>query len=91
MKYILILSILTAALGGCAIAPADYGDRERGSNRDDGNYRYRDYNDGKFLNYGHCGEQGQRMSVPTVAAHSRFAGLRGLQAADKHVDQICAI
>lgn len=58
MKYILILSILAAVLGGCVIAPADYGDRERGSNRDDGNYRHRDYNDGKFRNYSHRGAQG---------------------------------
>jgi hypothetical protein len=47
MKYILILSILAALLGGCV---AGYGDnrdgysRERDYNRDDGNYRDRDDN-----------------------------------------------
>ena len=51
MKYILILSILAALFGGCAVAPAGHGDRERGSDRDDGNYLHRDYNDGKFRNY----------------------------------------
>jgi hypothetical protein len=58
MKYILILSILAALLGGCAVAPAGHGDREPGSNRDDGNYRYRDYNDAKFRNYTYFGEHG---------------------------------
>ena len=51
MKDILILSLLVALFGGCAVAPAGYGDRERGSGRDDGNYLHRDYNDGKFRNY----------------------------------------
>ena len=57
MKYILILSILAASLGGCVIAPAGYGDnrdgyyRERGYNRGDGNYR--DYRYG-----GQYGNQG---------------------------------
>jgi hypothetical protein len=49
MKYIVIL-ILIALLGGCAIAPAGYGDRERGYNRGDGNYRYHDYNDANYHN-----------------------------------------
>jgi hypothetical protein len=57
MKYILILSILAAVLGGCVIAPAGYGDRERGSDREDGNYPHRDYNDGNFRHYSHRGEQ----------------------------------
>jgi len=51
MKHILILSMLVALFGGCAIAPAGLGDRERGSDRDDGNYQHRNYNDGKFRNY----------------------------------------
>jgi hypothetical protein len=51
MKYILILSILIALFAGCAVAPAGYGDRERGFDRDDGNYLHRDYNDGKFRKY----------------------------------------
>jgi hypothetical protein len=60
MKYILILSILAALLGGCAIVPAGYGDhrdgysyRERGYNRGDGNYRDRYYyqGDGNYRDY----------------------------------------
>lgn len=51
MKYILILSILAALLGGCAVVPAGYGDRERGYNRGDGSYLDRDYNDGNYRNY----------------------------------------
>jgi hypothetical protein len=62
MKYILILSILAALLGGCAIVPAGYGDhrdgysyRERGYNRGDGNYRDRYYyqGDGNYRDYGY--------------------------------------
>ena len=43
MKYILILSILAASLGGCVLAPAGYDDnrggyyQEHGYNRGDGN------------------------------------------------------
>lgn len=52
MKYILVLSIVAALLGGCVVAPAGYGDnrngyyRERGYNRGDGYYRDRSYRDG---------------------------------------------
>jgi hypothetical protein len=53
MKYILIL---TALLGGCAIAPAGFSDGEHGYNRGDGNRRDRDYNDASYLNYSYCGE-----------------------------------
>jgi hypothetical protein len=51
MKYILILWLLGAMLGGCAIAPTSYGDREHGLDRDGDNYQYRDHNDGIFRNY----------------------------------------
>jgi hypothetical protein len=57
MKYILILSILGAFLGGCAVAPGGYGDRERGY---DGNYRYRDYNDGNYHHYSYRGGNGNQ-------------------------------
>jgi hypothetical protein len=54
MKYFLILSILTASLGGCVIAPAGYDRdgyyRDRGYNRGDGNYR--DYRYGGYGNQG---------------------------------------
>jgi hypothetical protein len=60
MKYILILSILAALLGGCAVVPAGYGDRERGYNRGDGNYPGRDYNDGIHRNYSYRGEHGNQ-------------------------------
>jgi hypothetical protein len=59
MKFILILSILAASLGGCAVAPAGYGDQERGYNRD-GNYRYRDYNDGNYHHYSYRGGHGNQ-------------------------------
>lgn len=49
MNYILILWLLAAILGGCAIAPASYGDRKHGLERDGDNYR--DHNDGIFRNY----------------------------------------
>ena len=51
MKYVLILSILAALLGGCVVAPVGYGDRERGYNRGDGSSLDRDYNDGNYRNY----------------------------------------
>jgi hypothetical protein len=55
MKYILILSILAALLGGCVIAPAGYDRdgyyRERGYSRGDGNYREYRYRGG-FGNQG---------------------------------------
>ena len=68
MKYILILTILAALLGGCAIAPAGYGDnrgdyyRERGYNRGDGNYRDRNYyrGDWNYRNYSYRGEHGNQ-------------------------------
>jgi hypothetical protein len=47
MKYILILSILAALLGGCAIVPAGYGDHRDGYyNQGDGNYRNYSYRGG---------------------------------------------
>lgn len=52
MKNVLILSILAAALGGCAIVPAGYDDnregyyQERGYNRGDGYYQERGYDRG---------------------------------------------
>jgi hypothetical protein len=62
MKYILILSIIAASLGSCAIVPAGYGDsrdryyhyhdgydRDRGYSRGDDDYRYLDYNRGREL------------------------------------------
>jgi hypothetical protein len=59
MKYIVIL-ILIALLGGCAIAPAGYGDRERGYSRGDGNHRDHDYNDANYHNYSYHGEHGNQ-------------------------------
>jgi hypothetical protein len=53
MKDIFILSILTALLGGCAVAPG-YGDRERGFNPSD--RKYREYNDGNYRHYSSRGE-----------------------------------
>lgn len=52
MKSIIILSIVAALVGGCAIVPLGYGNRhdgyrqDRGYGRGDGNYRNRDYNRG---------------------------------------------
>lgn len=71
MKYILFL---TALLGGCAIAPAGFGDREHGYNPGDGSHRDRDYNDAKYLNYGYCGACGnQRRIVICALTHSATA------------------
>jgi len=60
MKYILILLTLAASLGGCAITPAAYGDREHDYNRGDGNYLNRDYNDANYHHYGYGGERGNQ-------------------------------
>jgi hypothetical protein len=51
MKYVLI-PFLAALLGGCAIAPPGNGDAERGFNRGDSNYLYRNYNDGYSDKFG---------------------------------------
>ena len=55
MKYILILSILAASLGGCVLAPIGYDRdgyyRERGYHRGDGNYRDYRYR-GEYGNQG---------------------------------------
>ena len=58
MKYILILSMLAALLGGCVLVPSGYGDNrggyyygERGYNRGDGNYRDYGYR-GEYRNQG---------------------------------------
>jgi hypothetical protein len=59
MKYVLI-PILAVLLGGCANSPARYGDRESGYSRGNGNYLYRDYNDGHYPNYGYHDEHGNR-------------------------------
>jgi hypothetical protein len=68
MKYILIF---TALLGGCAIAPAGFSDREHGYNRDDGSRRNHDYNDANYLNYSYCGEcRIQRGIVIGAVTHS---------------------
>jgi hypothetical protein len=58
MKYILILSIIAASLGSCAIVPAGYGDsrdryyrnhdgydRDRSYGQSDDKYRNRNYNE----------------------------------------------
>jgi hypothetical protein len=63
MKHSLILSILAALLGGCAIVPAGYGDhrdgyyQERRYDRGDGSYRDRYYNqgDGNYRDYSYRG------------------------------------
>jgi hypothetical protein len=68
MKSILILSLLAATLGGCAIVPAGYGDQrngyyqERDRNRGDGYYRDRYYNqnDRNYRDYGYRGWQGNQ-------------------------------
>jgi len=44
MRYSLVLSILAALLGGCAVTSAGY-------DRGDSNYRGRDYNDGIYHKY----------------------------------------
>jgi hypothetical protein len=54
MKYILIL-ILVGSVGACAIAPTGFGDRDRGYNRGDGNYRDLNYNDANYHKYGSGG------------------------------------
>jgi hypothetical protein len=60
MKYFVILLTLAALLGGCALAPAAYGDRERGYNRGDSSYRNPDYNDANYLHYSYRGEHGNQ-------------------------------
>jgi hypothetical protein len=47
MKYILILSILAASLGGCVLAPAGYDDNRGGYYQDHGY----NHGDGNFRNY----------------------------------------
>ena len=64
MKYILLL---TAFIGGCAIAPVSFSDREHGYNRGDGSRRDRDYNDANYLNYSYCGECGNRRGIVICA------------------------
>jgi hypothetical protein len=51
MKYILILSIIAALLGGCVIVPAGYGDNR------DGYYKY---NDGNYRNYSYRSDRGNQ-------------------------------
>lgn len=73
MKHILILSIIAASLGSCAIVPAGYGDsrdryyynhdgydRDRGYSRGDDNYRDRNYSrgDGSYRDYSYRDERG---------------------------------
>jgi len=48
MKYILVLSLLAASLGGCVLAPGY--DDNRGGYHHDGGYNY-DRNDGNFRDY----------------------------------------
>lgn len=57
MKYILILSMLAALVGGCAVGPPGYGDRERNFNGD-GSYRGHDFNDGNYHKYSYRGDRG---------------------------------
>ncbi|HEV2976492.1 MAG TPA: hypothetical protein VG425_02790 [Casimicrobiaceae bacterium] len=59
MKYVLI-PILAALLGGCALAPSANDDAERGYNRGDGNYLYRNYNDGYYHKFSYRGEHGDQ-------------------------------
>ena len=49
MKYILILSIIAASLGGCVIVPAGHGDNRDG---------YYNQNDANYRNYSYRGNQG---------------------------------
>ena len=64
MKSIIILSIVAALVGGCAIVPLGYGDRhdgyrqDRGYNRGDGNYRNRDY--GTYRDYWYRRDRGSQ-------------------------------
>jgi len=72
MKSTLVLSLLAALLGGCAIGPPGYGyyrggydqdrsyNRSDGYNRDRGYYRDRDYDrrDGNYGDYNYRGERG---------------------------------
>jgi hypothetical protein len=59
MKTLLVLSVIAAMLGGCAIGPVGYGGnrdgyyQERGYNRSDGYYRDRNYyqGDGNYRDY----------------------------------------
>jgi hypothetical protein len=54
MKYILILSIIAASLGGCVIVPAGYGDSRDGYYRDG----YYNHNDGNYRHYSYRSNQG---------------------------------
>ena len=49
MKYVLILSIIAASLGGCVIVPAGHGDYRDG---------YYNQNDGYYHNYSYRSNQG---------------------------------
>lgn len=69
MKYVLIVLIFAATLGGCAIiVPAGYGDNragyygDQGYNRGDGSYRTRDYahGDGSYRDYSYRDEPSTR-------------------------------
>jgi hypothetical protein len=66
MKYVLGLSF-AALLGGCAIAPAGYGDAERGYNHDNGNYLHREYNDGYHYRFGDRGEHGNQRNLAATS------------------------
>jgi hypothetical protein len=49
MKYILILSILAASLGGCVVVPAGYDDNRGGYYRDHG-YAHGDGDSRRYYN-----------------------------------------
>jgi len=97
MKYILILSIIAASLGSCAIVPAGYGDsrdryynnhdgydRDRGYSRGGDNYRERNYSrgDGSYRDYSYA-------SAPALesAAYVDTAPAAGILAYDAGIDR----
>jgi hypothetical protein len=71
MKYCVILLILAALLGGCAVAPAAYGDGERAYNRGDGSYRNGDYNDANYHHYSYRGAFGENDARSFLAVSSQ--------------------
>jgi hypothetical protein len=59
LKYILILSILAALLGGCVVVPAGSGDNRDSYYGERGYYREHNYNrhDGNYSDYYYRGQE----------------------------------